>query len=802
MLLNGYSRVPLSEKVIEMEEEKGTSIDIDIYPHGHTNGDTNGITDKDINTFAYTDDLGDLDGGIAIRAPRNGMAYSKPSNDNKNASFTAEDDAPQNKSQPHRSSMTAESLPSMVKAVPPHASTSQMRAPHGGRHSITTQNPLESSDFSLWDITHKKHASSSSSKLWHGRVFRRLFVELMNRGERRLLYFVLFSTFCCGALRLIFFIFIAGIIDLLADTYYSDLHHICNLHEYIHCESNNQLIHVFAVTLIIVSIFAAIFGFARSTLTSVAVCSFLTRLNETVFDKLMDQNLSYFESRRKNDLRILLTTDMKSIRLSLHRIVIVIEASIHFLCGICYLFIINWDIALIIVGSFILLSMISIIFIRKSEAVHRLRRQAFKLVTTGVLETLSYITTIKTFSKEDDESYIYSQCIKSAFNAGKEANSLLYAYRFWMSIIIYFTILSIIWYVAFLMLDFDNEMITLGVLVIDLFIFMQLNWSIYQIVIFCPAVLVKGGQSLMRILQVYDLSKYNKRADPRVHRQKSFMPPTCVIDGRVEIRNLNFSYPKRRRKRVLNGINMDFHPATTTAVVGQSGSGKSTILKLIMRFFEAKSGQILIDGIDYKQYNIAFLHSQIAYVGHDVALFENRSIADNIKFGMKLDKKHHFLFDAEYFDEERMFFWRKLKSINQTQVERVAKIANAHGFIMNLENGYDTKYGGEHGIRLSHGERQRIGIARALLLDPRILLLDEAMVGVDAVSKRLIQQSLDRIMIGRCVVVIAHRLKTVQNADRIYVIKKGKNVAHGTHQELVESNNQHYLELTHKQCFD
>eukprot|EP01084_Bolivina_argentea_P100810 180880_1 len=291
-------------------------------------------------------------------------------------------------------------------------------SPH--RKSSNTIAIDDESDFNLWSI-----------KLHHTHVFkfRRLFYELMNSTERKLLYFAGFCVLCGGALRLTFFMFIAGIIDLLADTYHSNLHHICNIHQFIHCESNNQSILAFAVTLIVVSIFSALFEYARSTLSSMAIQSFLQRLNTVLFDKLMNQNLSFFESKSKHHLKRLFTKDMKIIRLSLHRIVFVLEASIHFLCGITYLFIINWDIALIIVCSFVLLSVLSIIFITKSEAVHKLRRKAFEHVISGVRETLNYITTIKTFGKEDDESYIYSQCIDRAFASAGEANALLYAFQ-------------------------------------------------------------------------------------------------------------------------------------------------------------------------------------------------------------------------------------------------------------------------------------------------------------------------------------------------------------------------------------
>ena len=221
-----------------------------------------------------------------------------------------------------------------------------------------------------------------------------------------------------------------------------------------------------------------------------------------------------------------------------------------------------------------------------------------------------------------------------------------------------------------------------------------------------------------------------------------------------------------------------------------------------MRFYEAQSGSILVDGVPLNDYNIGFLKSQIGFVGQNVHLFQNRTVAENIRFGIKLDHQHDDQFDAEFFDEERLYFWRRYKGTNERDVETAAKIANAHEFIMSLQYGYDTMIGGKRGIQLSAGEMQRIAIARAVLMNPRILLLDEAMSNVDPISKQLIKQSLDRIMEGRCVVVIPHRLKTVVNADRIYVVSKGNVVESGKHNELMQIENGHYAEFIRTSRFE
>eukprot|EP01084_Bolivina_argentea_P258472 435758_1 len=414
----------------------------------------------------------------------------------------------------------------------------------------------------------------------------------MNTNERRNAYFICFLTICCGALRLIFFIFMGSIIDLLANTYNKNLHKICNIHKYITCTTNESLIHVFVITLIIVAISVSLFRYAQSILTSFCACSFLKRLNCQTFEKLINQNLSFFDIRTKRDLRYLLTNDMKSVSMCLFHSVTIIESIVHFLCGIIYVFLVNWDIALIIIGSFLILTIISLLYIKKSNVVYQIRKQAFGFVVASVVEMLSYITTIKTFSKEDDESFIYNVCIDRAFENESKKNTYSYAYRFWMSIMMYFTILAIIWYGAFVILDTNTNQ-TVGTLVVDLFILLHINFCIYQIVHLLPLVIVRSGKSLTRILKIWDLKGNEKKN--KINSNNNYIPSDYHLKGKIEMRNVCFSYPKRKNKMILNDISLTFLPSSANVIVGISGSGKSTIFKLLMRFFEFKIGEILID---------------------------------------------------------------------------------------------------------------------------------------------------------------------------------------------------------------
>jgi ABC-type multidrug transport system fused ATPase/permease subunit len=228
-----------------------------------------------------------------------------------------------------------------------------------------------------------------------------------------------------------------------------------------------------------------------------------------------------------------------------------------------------------------------------------------------------------------------------------------------------------------------------------------------------------------------------------------------TIDGRVELRDVSFSYDLE--KGVLHHIDLVIEPGETVALVGPTGAGKTSIANLVARFYEVTEGAVLIDGTDVRDVTVDSLHRQMGLVPQDPFLFAG-SVADNIRFGR-----------PEASEEEMV---------------RAAKLANADGFIRNLPDGYETRIL-EGGVNLSVGQRQLLCIARAVLVDPRILILDEATSSVDTVTEALIQEALERLLRGRTAIVIAHRLSTVRNADRIYVVDGGQIVEQGDHESLL-----------------
>ena len=243
--------------------------------------------------------------------------------------------------------------------------------------------------------------------------------------------------------------------------------------------------------------------------------------------------------------------------------------------------------------------------------------------------------------------------------------------------------------------------------------------------------------------------------------------PIGQIQGRVEFEHVSFSYG---RKKVLNDINFRVEAGQTIALLGSTGSGKSTIISLVPRFYDPSEGRVLVDGTDVRKVTLHSLRSQIGIVMQDTTLFAG-TIRENITFGNE--------------------------QASEEEIIRAARAAQAHEFIIQSAQGYDTRVG-ERGVTLSGGQRQRLAIARALLMDPRILILDDATASVDAETEHLIQLAFQNLVRGRTTFVIAHRLSTVRNADQIIVMDKGRIQAMGTHETLLTSSRL-YVEIYNRQ---
>jgi ATP-binding cassette subfamily B (MDR/TAP) protein 1 len=241
-------------------------------------------------------------------------------------------------------------------------------------------------------------------------------------------------------------------------------------------------------------------------------------------------------------------------------------------------------------------------------------------------------------------------------------------------------------------------------------------------------------------------------------------PHTCA--GRIELKDVHFTYPARPDQQVCNGYNLVVEPGQTVALCGASGSGKSTAIQLIERFYDPDSGSVQLDGVDLRELNVRWLREQIGLVSQEPVLFGG-TIAENIGMGKP--------------------------GATKDEIVAAAKMSNAHDFIMTFPSGYETNVG-EKGGQLSGGQKQRVAIARAMIKDPSVLLLDEATSALDTESERIVQAALDDLLTKqkRTTIVIAHRLSTIRDADKICVVNAGRVVEEGTHDELMAKRDFYY----------
>ncbi|GKE58780.1 ABC transporter B family member 11-like protein isoform X1 [Tanacetum coccineum] len=240
------------------------------------------------------------------------------------------------------------------------------------------------------------------------------------------------------------------------------------------------------------------------------------------------------------------------------------------------------------------------------------------------------------------------------------------------------------------------------------------------------------------------------------------------VKGDIEFSHVSFKYPSRTDIQIFRDLCLGIHSGQTVALVGESGSGKSTIISLLQRFYDADSGQIMLDGVEIQKLNVKWLRQQMGLVSQEPVLF-NDTIRANIAYG-------------------------KEGNATEAEVLAAAELANAHKFISSLHQGYDTNVG-ERGIQLSGGQKQRVAIARAIVKSPKILLLDEATSALDAESEKVVQDALDQVMLHRMTIVVAHRLSTIQGADIIAVVKNGVIAEKGKHEKLVNIKDGIYASL-------
>ncbi|CAN7047988.1 hypothetical protein IGI04_025794 [Brassica rapa subsp. trilocularis] len=433
-----------------------------------------------------------------------------------------------------------------------------------------------------------------------------------------------------------------------------------------------------------------------------------------------------------------------------------IQLFVTFLGGYALAFVKGWLLTLVMLTSIPLLAMagaaMSLIFTKASSQ----QQAAYAKASTIVEQTCGSIRTVASFTGEKQATSSYKELINSAYKSSVK-QGLSNGLGFGVMFLVFFCSYALaIW--------FGGEMIlrkgyTGGAVINVMIIVVASSMSIGQ----AAPCLTSFAAGQAAAYKMFETIKRKPVIDSLDLNGKVLED----IQGEIELRDVCFSYPARPREEVFGGFSLMIPSGKTTALVGESGSGKSTVISLIERFYDPSSGQVLIDGVDLKEFQLKWIRGKIGLVGQEPVLFSS-SIMENIGYGKE--------------------------GARVQEIEAAAKLANAAKFIDKLPRGLDTMVG-EHGTQLSGGQKQRIAIARAILKDPRILLLDEATSALDAESERVVQEALDRVMVNRTTVIVAHRLSTVRNADMIAVLHRGKIVEEGSHLELLKDHEGAYSQL-------
>lgn len=469
----------------------------------------------------------------------------------------------------------------------------------------------------------------------------------------------------------------------------------------------------------------------------------LLQLRTEVYDHLQHLSLRFFNNRSTGELMSRVTGDVESLQNTItdtvERVVVNVM-TILILGGI--LISLSWELALITLAPLPLYAFLISIYNRRIRPLYTVARERIAEISTTLQDNLSGIRVIQCFAREEHElSRFQTKCLefwKVSLRVIKIRASFFPFAR-----------LTITLGPLMILLFGGHQVITGALSIGTLFAFQNYLWRFYGPVESLTRIndtIVRATASAQRIFEILD-TEADIKDMPEARRLGR-------INGRIELQDVHFSYDEN--VGVLSGVNLVAEPGQLIGLVGPSGAGKTTIINLICRFFDPDSGSISVDNHALKEIELHSLRSQIGMVLQDPFLF-NGTIRENIAYG-------------------------KLGADDDAIIEAAAQ-ANAHDFICGFPDAYDARIG-ERGVRLSGGEKQRIAIARAILGDPRILILDEATSSVDTETEVQIQNALETLVQGRTTVAIAHRLSTVQKANCLFVIENGKVVESGTHPEL------------------